>query len=134
MNMRESVVAEKEAAVPCPKCRCPETTPLAAEGKVQRRQCTSCAENFVSSSPEVEKLPRSRGQARKNAAVPSVPRAPGPFIPKETSKAFDVSIEALRAQRVALETEIRLIDAAIVQIEKMKGLGGAPQTPFPGGA
>jgi hypothetical protein len=46
------VVAAAANGVACPRCRRTETTPLAREGDLQRRQCVACSENFT--TPYVE--------------------------------------------------------------------------------
>ena len=48
----------------------------------------------------------------------------------DVSKVYQQSIDALKARRAALEAEIRGVDFAILEIEKLKGAGGPAPAPF----
>lgn len=108
----------------CPKCK----KPYQRLGKWYQAHVDAC-----DGTPYVESKPRARASvpADTAASAPAVVAAP---IPAGAQKAFDLSIEALKAQRSVLEAEIQGINGAIATIEKLKGLGGAPSAPFAGGA
>jgi len=108
---------ERAPADRCPKCQ----KPYFRLGKRYDDHVASCdGTPFISSRPRVSQ------------AEPAAP-APTP-MPVGTAKALDLSIEALKAQRSALEAEISGINSAIATLEKIKGLGGAPSGPFADGA
>lgn len=100
---------------PCPKCG----KLYLRLGSRYDRHVQDCNGIASSTSPQ----PRSRTQAPDRV----VPVAPG------TMQAFGLSIDALKAQRQALEAEIRGIDMAIATLERIKGAGGAPPVPFVSG-
>lgn len=119
------------AAGHCPKCK----KPYYRLGKRYEIHVAAC-----DGTPYVESRPRTKASdaapTAPAAAVPQVSAAPvaAASIPAAAQKAFDLSIEALKAQRSVLEAEIQGINGAIATIEKLKGLGGAPSAPFADGA
>lgn len=101
----------------CPKCG----KPYQRLGLHYDRHVAAC-----DGTPFEASVPKPR----TTASAPPVPAV----IPAGALKAFDLSIEALKAQRSALEAEIQGINGAIATLEKMKGLGGEPAGPFENGA
>lgn len=101
----------------CGKCG----KPYSRLGKFYERHLASCDGSVKYEAPA----------PRRAAAAP----APDPLRTMDgaTMRAIATSIEALRAQRSALEGEIRGINSAIETLEKIHGPGGAG-VPFGGGA
>jgi hypothetical protein len=102
----KSAVVESHA---CPKCR----KPYLNLGKPYERHVASC-----DGTPY--RAPRKRG-AR---VQPEMELAPEPEV------IFERSLAALRARKLALEAELRGLDATILEIEKLRGAGGAASAPF----
>ena len=87
-------------------------------------------------TPAKTPVKRNGSVAAHAPARPFEPQAPSvQIVPVAagTLKAFDLSIEAMKAQRQALEAEIHALDAAITTMEKLRGAGGSPAVPFVGG-
>lgn len=96
----------------CPKCK----KPYYKTGKRFQDHVAACdGKPYVAPKPRVPRQPR---------ATP---------YPPDTAKVYDMSIAALLARKAALEAEIRGIDAAVLEIQKLKGAGGAAPLPFPHG-
>lgn len=125
-------IPEKDAAGVaghCPKCQ----KPYLRLGKFYESHVVSC-----DGTPFVHTNRRAGGtllpvSAPAAATPPALAPAEASPVPSSITKAFEVSIEALKAQRSVLETEIAEINRTITTLEKLKGLGGA-SAPFQAGA
>lgn len=99
----------KMVAGTCPKCQ----KPYLRLGKKYDLHVAAC-----DGKPFVAPVRRPR----KEKAPVSLPPEPGVI--------YELSLASLRARRAALEAELRGIDQAIADIEKLRGVGGAAPAPF----
>lgn len=54
-------------------------------------------------------------------------------VPPSPAQVYELSLAALRARKATLEAEVRGLDAAIAEVEKLKAAGGPVLTPFADG-
>ena len=51
-------------------------------------------------------------------------------VPPTPSQVYELSLAAMRARKATLEAEIRGLDLAIAEVEKLKAAGGSAHVPF----
>jgi hypothetical protein len=121
----------------------PEHSDLAREAQPSKT-CEKCGKPYYKAgkrfeehvrtcdgTPFVQPASRRRALVQPSAAQPIFGAPPARLVlPQGTQKALEISIDALRVQRSVLEAEIAEIDRTIMNLEKLKGLGGEPSVPF----
>jgi hypothetical protein len=93
----------------------------AASGK-----CKKCEKPYLRLGKHFEKHVAScngvpyQAPIRRQRRVRTFPSPPTPYA------VYDETLLALRARKLALEAEMRGVDATIVEVETLRGAGGAP--------
>lgn len=93
----------------CPKC----PKPYYKAGKRFEAHVAAC-----DGKPFVQPKRRATGGARKH------------YTPPDPTKVYDQQLASLLARKASLEAEVRGIESAIGDIQKMRGAGGAAPLPF----
>lgn len=89
-------------------------------------KCTKCGKPYLRLGKRFEKHVASCGgqpyqaPVRRPRRMMAFPSPPTPYA------VYDQTLLALRARKLALEAEIRGVDAVIAEVEALRGTGGAP--------
>jgi len=93
--------------------------------------CLKCGKPYLKLGKKFEKhVAECDG---KPYVAPKKRSRPVLAVPPTPSQVYELSLAAMRARKATLEAEIRGLDAAIVEVEKLQAAGGPVSAPFASG-